>query len=408
MQNNIIYFDLIGGASGNMILGALLDAGLELDVLRAALDGLALPGWTFETKRVTRRGIAATWLDVRVDDKKTERHLRDLIDVIAASKLPAEAQATSARILTRIGEAEAQIHAQPIEQIHLHELGGLDTIVDVVGAVVGLRLLGVERVVVSPFPLARGRMTMAHGNFPLPAPATLALLHDAPIVGVDGERETITPTAAAILTTLANEYGALPRMTPRAIGYGAGTRDDPTPNVLRVILGASASSSAVMESIVELETNIDDLNPQMYDYVMARLFEAGALDVTLTPMQMKKNRLATWLRVFAPIERAAELRTILLNETTTLGVRERIVQRYTLAREIILVETEFGKIQTKVAHRPNGTQTITPEYDDCARIAREQGVPLQLILDAVKRCAQTSDATTYWGNHFSHGKETHL
>lgn len=385
MKHDTIYFDLIGGASGNMILGALLDAGLELNALRAALDGLALPGWAFETKCVTRRGIAATWLDVRVDDEKTERHLRDLLDVIAASHLPGDVQATSARILTRLGAVEAQIHAQPLEQIHLHELGGLDTIVDVVGAVVGLHLLGVERVVVSPFPLTRGRAMMAHGNFPLPGPATLALLNDAPIVGVDGERETVTPTAAAILTTLANAYGNLPRMTPRAIGYGAGTRDDPTPNVLRVILGEGASPSTVTESIVELETNIDDMNPQAYDFVMARLFEAGALDVTLTPMQMKKNRPATWLRVFAPVERAADLRAIIFNETTTLGVRERIVQRYTLARETVSVETEFGTIRAKVAQRQNGTRTVTPEYDDCVRIARERGVPLETIREAVKR-----------------------
>jgi pyridinium-3,5-bisthiocarboxylic acid mononucleotide nickel chelatase len=392
MKHDTIYFDLIGGASGNMLLGALLDAGLELDALRASLDGLALSGWAFETQHVTRRGIAATWLDVRVHDEKTERHLRDLLDVIAASHLPADVQATSARILTRLGEAEAQIHAHPIEQIHLHELGGLDTIVDVVGVVLGLRLLGVERVVVSPFPLARGRATMAHGNFPLPAPATLALLNNAPIVGVDGERETVTPTAAAILTTIANAYGHLPRMTPHAIGYGAGTRDDPTPNVLRVILGTSASTTAVMEVIVELETNIDDMNPQTYDYVMARLFEAGALDVTLTPMQMKKNRPATWLRVFAPVDRAAELRVIILNETTTLGVRERIVQRYTLAREIISVETEFGVVKAKVAHRPNGMWTVTPEYDDCVRVAREQRVPLQIILDTIKRRVQNGVA----------------
>ena len=385
MQNDTIYFDMIGGASGNMLLGALLDAGLELDALRESLDGLVLPGWSFETQRVTRRGIAATWLDVRVHDEKTERHLRDLLDVIAASRLPADVQATSAHILTRLGEAEAQIHAHPLEHVHLHELGGLDTIVDVVGVVMGLHLLGVQRVVVSPFPLARGRITMAHGNFPLPAPATLALVQGAPIVGVDGERETVTPTAAAILTTLAHAYGTLPRMTPHAIGYGAGTRDDPTPNVLRVVLGTSASDAAVMESIVELETNIDDMNPQVYDYLMAQLFDAGALDVTLTPMQMKKNRPATWLRVFAPVDRVAELRAIILNETTTLGVRERIVQRYALAREIIAVETEFGALRAKVARRPNGTRTVMPEYDDCVRVAREQGVPLQTIWDTVKQ-----------------------
>ncbi len=390
MIYHTIYFDLIGGASGNMLLGALLDAGLELDALRALLDGLALPGWSLETQRVMRRGIAATWLDVRVHDEKTERHLHDLLAVIAASHLPADVQATGARILTRLAEAEARIHAQPTEQVHLHEIGGLDTIVDVVGTVMGLHLLGVQRVVVSPFPLTRGHTPMAHGNFPLPAPATLALLQDVPIFGVEGERETVTPTAAAILTTLADAYGALPRMTPHAIGYGAGMRDDPTPNVLRVILSVSEPDATVLESIVELETNIDDMNPQAYDYVIARLFDAGALDVTLTPMQMKKNRPGTWLRVFAPMDRAVAMRAIILNETTTLGVRERIVQRYALAREIITAETEFGAIKAKAAHRPNGKWTVTPEYDDCARVAHEQGVPLQTVWDAVKRQADIS------------------
>lgn len=387
MTSDTIYFDLIGGASGNMILGALVDAGLSLDALRDALAGLALTDWSFETQRVMRRGIAATWLDVRVRDDKTERHLSELLDLLAASRLPSDVQTTSARILTRIAEAEARIHARPVEQVHLHELGGVDTIVDVVGAVMGLRMLGITRVIVSPFPLARGRIQIAHGDFPLPAPATLALLQDVPIVGVEGERETVTPTAAAILTTLADAYGALPRFTLRAIGYGAGTRDDPTPNVLRVMLGTRASDALACESIVELETNIDDMNPQVYDYVMTRLFEAGALDVTLTPMQMKKNRPATWLRVFAPVERAATLRDILLTETTTLGVRERIVQRYTLAREMIQVETEFGMLQAKVAQRPDGTRTVTPEYADCARVARERGVSLQRVIEAVKRAA---------------------
>lgn len=384
-HSDTIYFDLIGGASGNMILGALVDAGLELDALRDALAGLAVSGWAFETQRVTRRGIAATWLDVRVHDEKTERHLHDLLDVMAASDLPASVKTTSAHILTRIAQAEARIHAHPVEHVHLHELGGLDTIVDVVGVVMGLHLLGIQHIVVSPFPLARGRIKIAHGDFPLPAPATLALLQDAPIVGVEGERETVTPTAAAILTTLANAYGALPRFTLRALGYGAGTRDDPTPNVLRVILGTRAPDALACESIIELETNIDDMNPQVYDYVMARLFEAGALDVTLTPMQMKKNRPATWLRVFAPVDCAATLRDIILTETTTLGVRERLVQRYTLAREMIHIATEFGALQAKVAQRPDGTRTVTPEYAECARIARERRVPLQRVIEAVKR-----------------------
>ncbi len=399
-MTSIAYFDLIGGASGNMLLGALIDAGLELDRLCASLDLLHLPGWSLETERVTRRGIAATLARVNVQDEATERRLSDSLAVIAASGLDAQVQAASARILTRLAEVEAGIHNQPVSQVHLHELGGLDTIIDVVGVVAGLQLLGIDQVFVSPFPLARGHVETAHGVFPLPTPATLALVRGAPIVGVEGDRETVTPTAAAILTTLARGYGVLPRMTLRAVGYGAGSRDDPTPNVTRVILGEvvhpertlserseskrQSKDALVIESIVQLETNIDDMSPQLYDHVMARLFDAGALDVTLSPIQMKKNRPGTLLRVFAPVDRAAELRALILNETTTLGVREQIVPRYALWREIVTVETEYGTLRAKIARRPNGALTVMPEYDDCARAARERGVPIQTVMDAVK------------------------
>ncbi len=388
-MTSIAYFDLIGGASGDMILGALLDAGLGIAALRAALDSLHLSGWSLETQRVTRRGIAATLAEVRVPGDQTERRARDLIDIVGASGLDEDVREKSARVLTRLAQVEAQIHNQRVEDVHLHELGGLDTIVDIVGAVAGLKLLGVEWTVVSPFPLARGKVQTQHGMFPLPSPATVALLKDAPVVGVDGERETVTPTAAAILTTLAGEFGALPRMALRVVGYGAGSRDDAAPNVLRVLIGDSeTTSNAVIESVVLLETNIDDMNPQLYDHLMARLFAAGALDVTLTPLQMKKNRPGTLLRVFAPAERADALRAIILNETTTLGVREQIVQRYVLPRETVSVETEFGSLRAKIARRPNGDFTVTPEYDDCARAAREHRVPIQAVIDAVKKNAE--------------------
>jgi len=229
---------------------------------------------------------------------------------------------------------------------------------------------------------------MAHGFFPLPAPATLALVRGAPVVGVDGTRETVTPTAAAILTTLAHTYGSLPRMTPHAVGYGAGRRDDPTPNVLRVVVGAGVVEDVAVETVVELQANIDDMSPQLYGYVMDQLFAAGALDVTFAPIHMKKNRPGVELRVLAPPARAAALRTIILDETTTLGVRENRVHRYALARENISVQTEFGMLQVQVAFRPNGTRTVTPEYDASLRAASEYQVPLQTVLDAVKRQAQ--------------------
>ncbi len=385
----VAFFDLIGGASGNMILGALLDAGLDRDRLLADLERLHLPGWSLDICSVMRRGIAATLVEVRTDADRTERRLPDLLAMLQAADLAPEVKRTSTRILTRLGEAEAQIHAQPLSEVHLHELGGIDTLVDVIGSVGGLAALDVERVVVSPFPLARGQIQSAHGTFPLPSPAAVSLLRDAPIVGVAGERETVTPTAAAILTGVASAYGVLPPMTLQAAGYGAGSRDDATPNVLRVLVGETeAISSASVEAIVELKTNIDDMNPQAYDYLMGRLFAAGALDVTLAPLQMKKNRPGTRLEVLAPIARAHELRAIILNETTTLGVREQTITRVVLARELIAVNTRFGTLHAKVARRPDGRQTVVPEYDDCVRAAHEHHVALEVAVETVKAEAQ--------------------
>ncbi len=403
----VAYFDLIGGASGNMILGALVDAGLDENALRAMLDLLRLPGWSLESARVMRAGITATLVEVRIQEDSPERRASDLLETIAAGALPAPIKEASTRILTRLAQVEARIHNQSLADVHLHELGGLDTIIDIVGAVAGTSLLGVERVCVSPFPLARGQIKTEHGVFPLPAPATLALLQDAPLVGVSGDRETVTPTGAAILTTLADTYGSLPRMLLRAVGYGAGSRQDTTPNVLRVLTGEAAPSAEqntqsgfvsgdlIAESIVELETNIDDMNPQIYDHLMERLFHAGALDVTLTPLQMKKNRPGTCLRVLGPVGRTDGLLRIVFEETTTLGIREHILQRYVLPREGISVETEYGTLRAKVARRPDGRLTIVPEYDDCARAARDRQLPLSTIMDAVRRAATraTSDGS---------------
>lgn len=385
----VAYFDLIGGASGNMLLGALLDAGLDRERLAADLERLHLPGWSLDVRPVTRRGIAAALVEVRADAERTERRFHDLLAVLQAADLAPEVKRTSTRILTRLGEVEAHIHAQPLSEVHLHELGGIDTLVDIAGSVSGLAALGIERVVVSPFPLARGQMQSAHGTFPLPSPATVSLLQGAPVVGVAGERETVTPTAAAVLTGVASAYGVLPPMTLQAVGYGAGSREDPAPNVLRVLVGeAEENSTARVEAVVELKTNIDDMNPQSYDYLMGRLFAAGALDVTLAPLQMKKNRPGTRLEVLAPVARASELRSIILNETTTLGVREQIITRVVLEREIITVETRFGTLHAKVARRPDGRQTVVPEYEDCVRAAREHQVPLAVVTDMVKAEAQ--------------------
>lgn len=384
-----LYFDCVAGASGDMILGALLDAGLDERALRARLAGLRLPGFDLEVSRVQKMGIGATHVEVVVDDDAPERHLGDLVAVVEAADLPPAVIAQSVAILRRIGAAEAHIHAVPeVDHVHLHELGGLDTLVDVVGAVSGLDLLGIERVVCSPIPLGRGFTNSAHGRIPLPAPATIALLGGAPITSSQVEGETVTPTGAALLTSLASAYGPIPAMTLRAIGYGAGRKEWVIPNVLRVLIGDAdvARDELHAETLAVLETNIDDLNPETYEHVMAQLFAGGALDVTLAPVQMKKNRPATLITVLCQPAAAQALSEILFLETSTLGVRRHDVQRRCLPRESYTVDTPYGPIRLKVA-RWGDHAKAAPEYEDCRRAAEAHRVPLREVYAAALRVA---------------------
>lgn len=391
----IAYFDLIGGASGDMILGALLDAGLAQGALRSELDALHLAGWSLETERVTRSGISATRAIVRAEEAAPARAFPEIAALLAQSKLSPPIRTASENILQRIATVEARIHNARLDETHLHELGGLDTIIDIVGAVAGLRRLGVEKVHCSPFPLARGLTETQHGVFPLPAPATVALIREknAPIIGIEGNFETVTPTGAAILTTLAESFGALATMSLRGVGYGAGARESESrPNLLRVFLGETPAEQGDIrvETVTVIETNVDDMNPQFYDHVIARLFERGALDVTLSPIQMKKNRPGALLRVVCRAETAAELREILFEETTTLGIREQSVMRYALPREIVSVQTRFGILRAKIARRPDQSVTIAPEYDDCVRAANQFHVPLRQVWEEVLAKARES------------------
>jgi pyridinium-3,5-bisthiocarboxylic acid mononucleotide nickel chelatase len=380
----ILYFDCVAGASGDMILAALLAAGLDEAALRGRLAGLHLPGFDLQVERVQKSGIAATHVEVLVDDDVPERRLRDLVAVVEAADLPPHVIQKSVAILRRIGEVEAGIHgARDAEHVHLHELGGLDTLVDVVGGVSGIDLLGVEKVICSPIPLGRGFTRSAHGRIPVPAPATLALLQGAPVTGSDVEGETVTPTGAALLTSLASGYGPIPAMTLRLAGYGAGRKEWAIPNVLRVLIGDDGSQGSRAESLSVLETNIDDLNPETYDYVMARLFAAGALDVFLAPIQMKKNRPATLLSVLCRPALVDALSAILFAETSTLGIRRHDVLRTCLPREIRTVETPYGPIRVKVATYGD-REKAAPEYEDCRRAAEAHGVPLREVYAAVR------------------------
>ena len=381
----IAYFDLIAGASGDMILGALLDAGLAEEKLREGLSALRLNDFELRVHKVSKNGFAATKADIIVKDEVPERHLPDIEAIITASELSTQIQEQAIEIFHRLGEVEARIHNTTLDKIHLHELGGVDTVVDVVGVLLGLQILGIEKIIASPVPLGRGFVRGAHGQIPLPAPATVALLQGVPVMGNDLEMELVTPTGAVLLTSLAESFGQIPTMTLQVVGYGAGGRDLPIPNLLRVFIGEQEQSGfGNFRTLAMLETNIDDLNPEIYEFVMNRLFEAGALDVFLTPIQMKKNRPATLLQVLGKPEDASKLRTILLEETTTLGVRQTLVQRYALDREIREVQTIYGNVRVKVAHLGNGEIKIAPEYEDCQKLAKAHGVPIREVYRAAE------------------------
>ena len=369
-----------------MLLGALIDAGLSADRLRADLAALHLPGFELNVRRVRKNGFSATKVDVLVSDTVTERHLPEIEDLITQSDLPAAVQERALTIFRRMGAVEAGIHGLAIDQVHLHELGGADTIVDVTGVLLGLDALGVTEIYVSPVPLGRGFVRGAHGQIPLPAPATVGLLAEVPVVGSPVEAETVTPTAAALLTTLAEGFGPLPAMRLSAVGYGAGSRDLPIPNLLRVFLGETEPAAGVrIESLLMLESNIDDQNPEFYAHAMEKLFAAGALDVFLTPIQMKKNRPGTRVSVLCRERDAAPLREILFRETSTLGVRVTPLRRYALKRETAAVETPWGTVRVKIARLPDGSVKAAPEYEDCRRAAEAGDVPLREVYRAALR-----------------------
>lgn len=385
----IAYFDCIAGASGDMILGALLDAGLVEDALHEGLLALQLDGFDLRARRVVKNGFSSTKVDVIVADDVPARHLLEIESIVTDSHLSPSIKERATAIFRRLGEVEAGIHGTSVDQVHLHELGGVDTIVDVVGTLVGLDAMGIERVYASPLPMGRGFVRGAHGSIPLPAPATLALLEGIPVVGSDLDVELVTPTGAVLLSSLAIDFGPIPAMKLSAVGYGAGGRDLPIPNVLRLIVGDQATpDDAQTQTLTLLETNVDDLNPEIYDYVMARLFDAGALDVFFTPIQMKKNRPATLLRALCQPDDADRLMAILFAETSTLGVRQQPVTRHCLARTTHSVETPYGPVRVKVAMWGDGQAKAAPEYEDCRQLAEASGTPLREVYRAAELAAE--------------------
>jgi hypothetical protein len=343
----IAYFDCFAGISGDMVLGALIGAGASAQKLQESLAGLDIGHYDLEVGATVKGHIAAT--DVRlVVSGQPERHRRlsDILDILDRSRLSDRVKKTADRIFTRLAEAEAAVHGTSVDEVHFHEVGAVDAIIDIVGTAICLELIGAPKVVSSPMPTFHGFVSGTHGTFPLPAPATMELLRGVEWRALDADGELVTPTGAAIITAIASEFGPMPSMTVERIGYGAGKRDYEFPNVLRVLLGEASDEGPSPERAILVETNIDDLNPQFYDSVMDHLFAAGALDVYLTPIQMKKNRPGTLLSVLCPPEGARAMAEILLSETSTLGVRMTPTDRICLGRRWEEVETEFGTIRS--------------------------------------------------------------
>ena len=383
-----LYFDCIAGASGDMFLGALLDAGLELAALKAELAKLPITGWDITASRVEKICFTATKANVRVSPQPHSRPLSVIERVVKESTLSESIKTQALIVIRMIAAEEARIHGMEIENVHLHEVSGEDAILDIVGTLVGIELMGIERVVCSPLPLGRGFIHGAHGQIPLPAPATVGLLKGVPVVGSPIQAELVTPTGAALLKHLASRFGELPAMRLDHVGYGAGTRDLPIPNLLRVFIGEADANAFTTDTVTVLETNIDDQNPEQVAHLMARAFEAGALDVTMTPTQMKKSRTGVVLSVIAKPENTDTLRTLILTETSSLGVREQSTQRSVMQRDRLEVETPWGKTFVKVGHLPNGQHKYAPEFEDCRVLARKAGVPLREVYVAAETAAR--------------------
>lgn len=376
----LAYFDCFSGISGDMIIGALLDAGLHLDDLNFGLKQLNLPKFEIRADKVLKQNVSATQFSLNIADQKKHRSLSDLHKIVEDADLDHDIKDKAMKIFLRIAEAEAKIHNQLLEKVHFHEIGAVDTIVDVVGALLALRQLGVERVYASRLNVGSGFVDFSHGKFPVPAPATAEILKGIPIYATDSNAELVTPTGAAIIASLAEQFGDLPEMKTEQIGYGAGTQDLQTPNVVRVFIGELAlPTKNETDTISVIEANIDDMNPQLYDNVMNKLFELGALDVYLTNISMKKNRPGIKLTVLLRPESESKMTRCVLEETTSLGIRIRRERRVILQRDIEAVQTPLGKVRFKIARLNGEVVNIMPEYEDCKRVAQSHNWPLKKV-----------------------------
>ncbi len=450
-----LYFDCFAGASGDMVVGAMIDLGLNLDHLSSELKKLPLTGYEITTNRVNKNGISATRFEVRVlardgnfqladelnsaeispvlqehshhniSDEHHSHHefsghqhsphhtLNGILEILSNSSLSTGVKETASRIFRKLGEAEAKVHNQPVDDIHFHEVGEIDAIIDIVSAAIGVEWLDPQEIIISPIHLGTGFVSASHGLLPIPAPATAEILHKMPVYTTETKGELITPTGAAILATLATSTGYLPVMTTEKIGYGAGKKDRDFPNVLRIILGEKSIRPHSKKFITPnrdpypeqhespedefgihqgsaliLETNLDDMNPQLYGNLMDELLVAGAMDVIFMPVQMKKNRPGIKLQVMIPPEDESKYLSIIFSETTTIGVRSYPVKKNMLRREIVMVETPFGPVNVKVSRLSGKIVNISPEYEDCLILAEQHGLPVKEIIASASAAAQ--------------------
>jgi hypothetical protein len=405
----IAYFDCFSGASGDMIIGSLLDAGLDLDILKKGLDGLDFHGYKLTAEKVMRSGITATKFDVVLEEEEHEHHqetshhhhrgLSEILNIINTGKISDSVKIKSSEIFRKLGTVEAGIHGVPLEEVHFHELGAIDTIVDIVGTVFAIETLKIEKVYSSPLAVGSGTVKTAHGILPVPAPATLQILADAgaPIVNAPPSEnppgELLTPTGAVLITYLAAGFKQ-PNIKVEKTGYGAGNKQFPAwPNVVRVWIGEETGGTD-NDALVLMETNIDDMNPQIYGYLMEKLFAEKAADVWFTPIQMKKNRPAVMLSVLAPAPLETKLTEIIMRETSTLGIRSRLVSRHMAQREIIEFDSSLGRAKAKIKRFGADIVAVSPEYDDCRRLALERNLPLHEVSRIVE-----SEARRYLAEH---------
>lgn len=385
----ILYIDMMAGIAGDMFLGALVDLGVPVEWLKGKLSPV-LDGFDLRTEIVFRHHLRAVNLYVDVTDHVTHRHYTHIRQMIESADLPDQVRANALTAFKHIAQAEAHIHGKDIETVHFHEIGGIDSLVDIIGSFLALDYLGVNQVAATPVPLGSGTIKCAHGTIPVPVPATVAILKGLEVRGSDAKTEIVTPTGAAIVATLAPQFGGMPDMQIEKVGYGAGKRDigASVPNLLRLVLGTpsvvkNSADNILSDQVHVLYTNVDDMSPESLGFVMDRLMDKGALDVSFTPAFMKKNRPATRIEVICRPAQLQVLADLLLSETTTIGVRYHLCDRMILKRESVDVETSLGRVSAKKITSPNGRARIMPEYDECKRIALDRNLPFYEVYEQI-------------------------